>query len=220
MIRFPLLLAPALLLAACTPRQTVTAAPISGQTAVSSVSFYPKETGLNWTYLPEGESGGPLYTLKALGPTLFGSAQVSAFELTGRGAQQTWYRQIDSSGQKLLGFRKPGLTVTLTPPWNEWPASNDWKVGLTWTGTTTARLRSDDARVDQSGSVTYLYNVLEQRQVTVRDQAFKVWVVNRQVTDTLGGVFPASETIWFAPFVGDVRTAEALLLSSRNFKSN
>ncbi|WP_237724633.1 hypothetical protein [Deinococcus alpinitundrae] len=217
------LLAPLLtgaLLGSCAPRQTVAAAPITAQTPVSSVSFYPKETGLAWSYLPEGESGGVPYVLKALGPTVFGDAPVSAFELTGRGAQQTSYRQIDASGQKLLGFRKPGLTVTLAPAWQEWPAESAWKLGLSWSGTTTARLRSDDGNVDQSGTITYRYEVIDQRQVTLAGQTYRVWVVNRQISDTLGGLFPASETIWFTPYVGDVRTAEALLLTGRNFKNN
>ena len=208
------------LLAGCTPRQTAAAVPITAQTPVSSVSFYPKETGLAWSYLPEGESGGVPYSLKALGPTVFGDTPVSAFELTGRGAQQTSYRQIDASGQKLLGFRKPGLTVTLSPAWQEWPAEAAWKVGLGWSGSADARLRSDDGKVDQSGTITYRYNVLDQRQVTVAGQTYRVWVVNRQIIDTLGGLFPPSETIWFTPYVGDVRTAEALLLTGRNFKNN
>ncbi|TSA85908.1 hypothetical protein FNU79_09025 [Deinococcus detaillensis] len=213
-------LVPLTLLASCAPRVTATPTPITAQTPVSAVSFYPKETGLLWNYAPEGESTGVPYSLKALGPTVFGDAQVSAFQLTGRGADQTSYRQIDASGQRLLGFRKPGLSVTLSPAWQEWPAENAWKAGLTWSGQSSARLRSDDGQVDQSGTVTYRYNVLEQRQVTVANQTYRVWVVNRQLTDTLGGLFPASETIWFAPYVGEVRTAEALLLIGRNFKSN
>ena len=211
-------LLPLALLPGCTPRQTATPTPITAQTPLSRVSFYPKETGLSWSYLPEGEAGSAGYTLRALGPTVFGNAQVSAFELTGRGAEQTWYRQISADGQYLLGFRKPGLSVTLTPAWQEWPAASAWKVGLSWNGATTARLRADDGSVDQSGTVTYRYTVLDQRQVTVAGQTYQVWVVNRQITDTLGGLFSPSETIWFTPFVGDVRTAEALLLTGRNFK--
>lgn len=209
---------PLLLLASCAPRVTTAPTPITAKTPVSSVSFYPKETGLMWTYLPEGESGGVPYSLKALGPTVFGDAQVSAFQLTGRGADQISYRQIDGSGQRLLGFRKPGLNVTLSPAWLEWPAENAWNIGLTWNGTTQARLVSDNGQVDQKGSITYRYNVLDQRQVTVAGQTYRVWVINRQITDTLGGLFPESETIWFTPYVGDVRTAEALLLIGRNFK--
>ncbi|AWN23722.1 hypothetical protein DKM44_11180 [Deinococcus irradiatisoli] len=222
MMRWTLLtFAPLALLLGCAPRQTSAPAPapVTAQTPVSRVSFYPQETGLSWSYLPEGDTGGLPYSLKALGPTVFGDAQVRAFELTGRGAQQTWYRQIDTSGQKLLGFRKPGLTVTLTPAWQEWPAEGAWRVGLSWSGTTTARLRSDDGQVDQAGTVTYRYTVLDQRQVSVAGQTYQVWVVDRQITDTLGGLFPASETIWFTPYVGDVRTAEALLLTGRNFQS-
>lgn len=220
MRRILLSLVPLTLLASCAPRVTATPTPITAQTPVNTVSFYPKETGLLWNYAPEGESGGSPYLLKALGPTVFGDAQVTAFQLTGRGADQTSYRQIDASGQRLLGFRKPGLSVTLNPAWQEWPAESAWKAGLSWSGQSQARLRSDDGQVDQSGTITYRYDVLEQRQVTVAGQTYRVWVINRQLQDTLGGLFPASETIWFTPYVGEVRTAESLLLIGRNFKNN
>ncbi len=44
-----------------------------------------------------------------------------------------------------------------------------------------------------------------------------MWVVNRQITDTVGGLFPRSQEEWFTPYVGDVRTPEGLLLTDRNF---
>lgn len=218
MRRSLLSLIPLALLSACAPRQTVQVIPtVTAQTSFNSVSFYPAETGLQWSYVPENEPNTEPYVVQNLGPTLFGATQVQSSQMTGRGALQVWYRQTSDAGQRLLGFRKPGVSVSLEPAWQEYPANTAWRVGATWSGSSKATLRSDDGKVTQSGTLNYLYKVLEQRQVTVGNQLYTVWVVNRQMTDDLGGLFPASQTIWFMPYIGEVRTAEGLLLTGRNF---
>lgn len=211
------LLLPALL-AACAPAQQARQAPVTASTSVSQVSFYPFQAGLNWSYLPDGDTqGGQPYTLKALGPSVFGSVQAQAYNLSGRGADQTSYRLISVQGVQLLGFRKPGLSVRLDPPWQEALAEGAWKVGLAWQGESNITVQSDDGRTNVSGKVKYSYRVLDQRSVSIGTQSYRVWVVNRQITDTVGGLFPASQEQWFMPYVGDIRTPEGLLLTGRNF---
>ncbi|WP_424952268.1 hypothetical protein [Deinococcus sp.] len=206
------------LLASCAPAPQTQQQPVTASTSVSQVSFYPFQAGLSWTYLPDGEAqGGQPYTVRALGPTLFGSVQAQAFNLSGRGADQTSYRLISAAGVQLLGFRKPGLSVRLDPPWREALAEDAWQVGLAWQGESSIAVQSDDGRTNVSGKVNYSYRVLDQRSVSIGGQTYRVWVVNRQITDTVGGLFPASQEQWFAPFVGDVRTPEGLLLTGRNF---
>ena len=157
--------------------------------------------------------------LRALGPTVFGATEAQAFNLSGRGADQTSYRLISASGVQLLGFRKPGLSVRLDPPWQEAPAEGAWKVGLTWKGESNIAVQSDAGKTNVSGKVNYSYVVLDQRAVTIGGQTYRVWVINRQITDTVGGLFPASQEEWFMPYVGDVRTPEGLLLTGRNYAS-
>ena len=211
------LLLPALL-AACAPAQQARQVPVTASTSVSQVSFYPFQAGLNWSYLPDGDTqGGQPYTLKALGPSVFGSVQAQAYNLSGRGADQTSYRLISAQGVQLLGFRKPGLSVRLDPPWQEALAEGAWKVGLAWQGESDITVQSDDGRTNASGKVKYSYKVLDQRNVSIGTQSYRVWVVNRQITDTVGGMFPASQEQWFMPYVGDIRTPEGLLLTGRNF---
>ncbi len=206
------------LLAACAPTQQAQQTPLIATTAVSQVSFYPAEAGLSWTYLPDGDSSGAApYTLRALGPVVFGSVQALSFGLTGRGAEQTSYRLISAQGVQLIGFRKPGLSVRLDPPWLERPAEGAWRVGLSWQGESGIQVQSDDGRVGVSGKVNYSYRVLDQRSVSIAGKSYSVWVVSRQITDTVGGLFPASQEEWFTPYIGDVRTAEGLLLTARNF---
>jgi hypothetical protein len=207
------------LLASCVPAQKTAQQPnVSASTNVSKVSFYPSQAGLSWTYLPDGEpQGGVPYLTRALGPSIFGSTEAQAFNLSGRGADQTSYRLVSAQGVQLLGFRKPGLSVRLDPPWQEAPAETAWKIGLAWQGESNITVQSDDGKTNVSGKVNYNYRVLDQRSVNIGGQTYKVWVINRQITDTVGGLFPASQEQWFAPFVGDVRTPEGLLLIGRNF---
>ncbi|MGI8747681.1 MAG: hypothetical protein ACR2J4_04920 [Deinococcus sp.] len=220
---FPAALLPAALLAAalgaCAPAtRSVRQAPLAATTAVSRVSFYPAQAGLSWNYVPEGDPpDSPPYTLRALGPAIFGTKEAQAYALTGRGAEQTSYRLVSGSGVQLIGFRKPGLSVRLDPPWQEYPAESAWKVGLAWQGESAITVQSDDGKVTASGKVTYRYAVLDQRTVKVAGKGYTVWVVSRQITDTVGGLFPGSQELWFAPFVGEVRSPEGLLLTARNF---
>jgi hypothetical protein len=206
------------LMASCAPTQSATKPPISASTSVSAVSFYPSQAGLSWSYQPDGENaGGVPYVLRANGPSIFGSVEAQTFNLSGRGADQTSYRLISAQGVQLLGFRKPGLSVRLDPPWQEALGEGAWKVGLAWKGESNIVVQSDDGRTNVSGKVNYSYKVLDQRSVSIGNQSYRVWVINRQITDTVGGLFPASQEEWFAPFVGDVRTPEGLLLTGRNF---
>ena len=66
-------------------------------------------------------------------------------------------------------------------------------------------------------NIEYSYLVQDRRRVETPAGTFEVWVVTRQLTDTLGGLFPATQQLWFAPFVGEVRSPEGLLLTGRNF---
>ncbi|GAA0517876.1 hypothetical protein GCM10008937_26760 [Deinococcus depolymerans] len=212
----PALLLPALL-GACTPAVSG-AGPVQASTPVSGVSFYPQESGLAWSYLLEGEDTGTApYVLRALGPTVFAGQRVVAFQLTGRGADQTWFRTVGAGGAQLLGLRKPGVNVRLDPPWQEYPAENAWRVGLTWQGQSEITISGDEGTVQKRGQLNYSYVVQERRSVQTPGGRFDVWVVTRQISDTVGGLFPATQQLWFAPFVGEVRSPEGLLLTGRNF---
>ncbi len=210
----------ALLLGSCAPR---TADPGKAQaaTSVNAVTFYPAQAGLSWTYVPEGEAlNSAPYTLAVLGPTLFGDQAAVAYRFSGRGADQTSFRQVGDGGSLLLGFTKPGLTVSLTPPWREYPAANAWRVGLNWSGESQVSVLSD-GKVVQEGQAQYRYTVLEKRRVSVGASARDVWVVNRQISDNVGGLFPsASQNLWYEPFGWEIRTPEGLLQVGRNYRAN
>lgn len=206
----------ALGLAGCAPR--VAEAPVSAVSALSaSASFYPHEVGLTWVYHAEGDApSSQPYVLQALGPTIFQGQSVQHVQLTGRGAQQTWYRTYEN-GVQLLGFAKPGATFILTPPLKESPAPNEWKIGLSWEGSSQLTVTDNSGKTQMSGTVHYRYDVQDFREVKVASGTYNVWVVTRQMTDTLGGIFPATQQYWFAPYIGDIRTPENILLTGKNF---
>lgn len=216
----PFLLSALLSLAGCAPRASAPDSKVETSTPISTVSFYPRETGLSWAYLLEGEpaSAAP-YVLRTLGPTIYAGQPVLAFQLTGRGADQTWYRTVSSEGVRLLGLHKPGVNVYLEPAWQEYPPEGAWKLGATWQGVSQVTISGDDGKVQARGTLNYSYTVQEQRRVQTPAGSFQVWVVTRQMSDTVGGLFPATQQLWFTPYTGEVRSPEGLLLTGRNFNT-
>lgn len=214
----PGLLTVTALLGSCAPTRPAAPSTVTATTNTSGVSFYPYETGLSWTYVPEGEANAAPYLLEAVGPGIFQGKNVYRLHLTGRGADQTWYRTFDDSGVKLHGFSKPGVNVVLNPAWQEAPPAGSWRVGLHWEGTSAIQVVSDAGKVEASGTLSYRYDVQDQRQVKLPAGTFNVYVVTRQISDSIGGLFPATQQYWFAPYVGEVRTPENLLLTARNFE--
>lgn len=215
------LLIPALLLAgltACVPRTKPTAPPIGTETKFDQVSFYPHESGAVWTYLPEGDAAdSPPYTLKVDGPTVYAEQAVIQFHMTGRGADQLWYRTFAADGVRLLGLHKPGVNVSLQPAWLESPAQTAWKLGLSWQGQSQVTISDDSGKVQAQGTLNYSYVVQEKRHVKIPGGEYDVWVVTRQMSDTVGGLFPATQQFWFTPYAGEIRTPEGLLQTGRNY---
>ncbi len=206
-------------LSACAPTAK-TETTVQTSTPVNRVSFYPNETGMAWSYLLENETVNTTpYVLKVVGPTIFTGQTVVAYNMTGRGADQTWYRIVSKDGVRLLGISKPGVNIELSPAWLEYPAENTWRVGLNWQGQSQLTIRDTEGNVKAQGMVNYSYLVQEKRQINTINGTYEVWVVTRQVTDTIGGLFPATQQLYFQPYVGEVRTPEGLLLTGRNFSS-
>ena len=221
MMRFTTLLGLALLggsLVACAPAQT--AAPeVRATPSVDRVSFYPSQPGLAWTYLPQGEPADRTpYVLRSLGPTIFKGQTVSAFSLTGRGAEQTWFRQVGGDGVNLLGFTKPGVLVNLEPAWRELPAQAELRVGGAWQGATRVTVMDTEKnRVVREGTLNYRYDIQDRRPINVPGGSYDVFVITRRVSDDLGGLFPAVQQMYYAPYIGEVRTYEDLLLTGQNY---
>ena len=208
------------LLTACPPAPSAPVPKASEGSNISTVTFYPYQNGLEWRYLSPGDPVTlPPYVRKATGATLLGDLPVQTSNQVGRGTDTTWYRTYSEGGVFLNGIAKPGLKVLISPAWREYPASSEWRPGLRWSGSSTLTVLDETGKERQKLTGSYVYTVLEQRDVTVNGLSYRVWVVNRQIAGEAKNLFPDSSDFWFVPYVGEVKTPEGLLLLGTNFKS-
>ena len=211
-----------LLLAACAPSaepERVKVEQLSGP-----VSFYPHETGAVWQYLPDGD---PLNATRLFqkvdGPTLVQGELWTAWRTVGRGLDITAFRQYRDDGVYLLRELRPGTQITFNPPLQELPAPSALRVGASWGGKTTASLYFPQATADDQNaslSVEYSYTVVDKRNVTVAAGTLDVFVLNFESStrDAEGKPLETlSQELWFAPFVGEVRTELGYFLVETNF---
>lgn len=204
-------------LIACAPTQQAAQPSVNIQTEVKAASFYPYQLGLTWQYVPVDEpiNSAP-YTLEATGPTLFYGETVQGFHFSGRGTDRNLYRSYTADGAFLHGFTLPGLTVKMTPPWQEYPAAKAWKVGLAWSGSSRLDLIDVSGAVNRSLNTNYTYTVLEKRTLSLNNRSYEAWVINRQISGDGKDLFPASKDFWFVPYSGDIKTPEGLVLTQNN----
>ncbi|AFV77000.1 hypothetical protein YIM1640_18390 [Thermus oshimai] len=202
-----------LVLAACAPRVGE-----AGPTLEGPVGFYPALTGLEWVYLPEGESlSAPPYRLKVEGPGVLGGEEALRFRSFGRGEDRVYFRQV-KEGVRLLGFQEPSARVTFTPPLLEYPPEGLLQVGYRWGGRTEVKvelLAPSGREPLASGALSYTMEVLESREVRVPAGTFRVFRIRQSFKDERG---EALYEVWFAPGVGEVRTREGRVLLERNFR--
>ncbi len=213
--RFLLLL---VLLAACAPAPQTP--PPAEARVEGPVSFYPKETGLAWHYLPEGlPLDAPRYTLRVEGLGSFEGTPGLRYRFFGRGQDRVYYRQTGDDGVKLLGYeeRITLSRVEFDPPFLEYPPKSLLQVGYQWGGK--SRVKSYFALpsgiVKQAElTLDYRFEVLARREVEVPAGRFLAYVIRFSAK---GGEEAIESELWFVPHVGEVRTREGLVLIDKNF---
>lgn len=211
------------LITACTP-QTEDAERVTVDQFAGSVSFYPQETGIVWTYVPPGGSlESPALQQIIEGPTVLKDDIWIATSIVGVGLSGSRYRQYRSDGVYRLRETAPGVETTYDPPIREFPAERELFVGSSWTGETTATIFFSDAKPDeqtQTQQVSYTYTVVDKRTINnLPIGPVEVLVINLvgRLFDADGGVSQElKQEVWFAPYVGEVRTREGFLLIDTN----
>jgi hypothetical protein len=216
------ILLPLMLLAACAP---VTDGPrVVVAQLTEPVSFYPQETGATWQYLPDtARLSEPRLIRVVEGPTVLNGRLVTGWRLLGRGIDEQNFMTYDAEGVRLWRTTKPGSIIDFDPPVREFPAQSELRVGHTWGGVTRASVVYPQARPEHRTAtldIRYEYTVVDSRTATVPAGDFTVFVIDfHSVTlDEEGN--PAEEltqTIWFAPYVGEVRTENGYFLIETNF---
>lgn len=211
------------LLGACVPQaNNPVPNPVPNTRIDSPVAFYPVQVGLEWTYLPENSAPtGPGYKLSIAGQTSFANQVVYRYTLAGLGKAREFYRQVDASGVRLLGYLDipTNITMRFDPPIQEYPPSSNLTVGARWGGLSrySATLTVDGKSTPYGeGSFEYTYTVLGRSTVRVFDNAYDVLRIALERRPTSGDIERAE--VWFVPNVGEIRTQEGLQLLGKNFK--
>lgn len=214
----------ALLTAACAPTATTTTVrpadpgprAVGSSPIVNAASFFPVETGLAWEYLIEGDalSGEPILT-RSIGPTTLDGQPTHRLRTTGRGIDITRYYRHDASGLLLVREDRPGVVLQYQPPMLVLPTEAHLTVGARWGGSTLAHvtfLEAPPERQHQTITLEYLHHATDYRAVNTPAGTYDAFVITTEATDPASGN-PARYERWFTPYVGELRTADALLLT-------
>jgi hypothetical protein len=222
-VRYLNFLLAAVVLTACAPA-TEDGPRVVVEQLTEPVSFYPQETGATWQYLPDSALlGDPRVYQRVDGPTVLNGEVVTSWRLIGRGIDERNYRTYRPDGVFLLRTVKPGTIIDFQPAVQEFPSGASLRVGASWGGETTARVVYPDARPEHREAaldIRYRYTVVDRRTAQVPAGVFEVFVIDFQsvTVDTSGNELEElTQTIWFTPYVGEVRTENGFFLVETNF---
>ena len=204
-------------LAACAPAP---AARLSVAQLSEAPTYYPHPTGAVWSYLPEGEAeNAPVLVQRAEGPTLIDGRTLTAWHATGRGFDTRTYRDYRGDGVFIPRETGPGYVTTITPAIREWPRERTLKVGSSWGGEAVAEINFTDAGKREKVRLEYRYEVVDKRPVTTPAGTFEVFVVSfesRSYGESGETQEVLRQEVWFAPFIGEVKTDTGLFLLQTN----
>ncbi|MEX2542667.1 MAG: hypothetical protein WD314_12715 [Trueperaceae bacterium] len=188
------------------------------------VSFYPQETGATWQYLPDSARLDERRVYQRVdGPTVLDGEVVTGWHLIGRGIDEQHFRSYGQDGVFLLRTIKPGTIIDFRPAVQEFPAAGSLRLGASWGGETTASVVYPDARPEHreaSLDIRYRYTVVDERNARVPAGEFTVFVIDFEsvTVDELGRELERlSQTVWFSPHIGEVRTENGYFLIETNF---
>lgn len=208
------------LLAACAP----SAAPAALNQVTSAperVGYYPVDTGLEWRYHEEGEvlTNAPL-RIVGEGLALAGGENTHRVRTVGRGLDVTRYF-LRRDGLHLVQEDRPGVRIEYHPPITAYPPEGALRVGARWSGSTIAHMTFPDASPDKRRSrvnMEYAYTVIDERTVSTAAGDFRVYVIDLTATEFNTGreAQTVSQEIWFAPYIGEVRTPTGFYLTAFN----
>lgn len=214
--RSPILpfIALALTLAACAPSAVER---VNVQQQPDGITFYPRQAGIQRAYLPQGSPlDAPPFTINELGATTRSGQVLYATREYGKGVNRTIYRAYTNQGVLKAREDYPSHTVTYDPPLREYPTHDELALGARWSGTTTATLRFPHRDLVEQVDIEYAYTVVDKRLVSVNGAPVTVFVINLEATDPANPSAELNQELWFAPYLGLVRTADGLYLVDAN----
>lgn len=207
------------LLAACAPTATRPPSLNQVRSAAERVSYYPVDTGLEWAYheAEEDLANRPLRVVGE-GVALVTGGTAHKVRTYGRGLDVTRY-YLRGDGLHLALEDRPGVRIEYLPPITVYPPEGTLEVGARWGGSTIAYMSFLDAAPGQRSSrvnMEYFYTVIDERTVTTAAGDFRVYVIDLTATEFNTGrdAQALSQEIWFAPYIGEVRTPTGYYLTA------
>ncbi len=206
-----------LALPACAPAP---AARFSVTTIPEGVSFYPHEAGLHWSYLEPGERlDTPQFTKEYTGLTSVNNELLVLSRFYGRGNEIKFFETVGAQGVFLKREDRPGAILTYHPPMQTLPAQADFKVGMQWSGSSDVSVHYPNNDTPALVQLSYVYRILETRNVDLGGQALEVYIIafEARQTDQNKNVESISQEVWYAPYLGEIKTRSGLFLMDTNF---
>ena len=208
-------------LAACAPAAAPPPPPIETGAVPGEVGFYPSASGLAWRYARTRADGTVVaneapFELRVEGPASFQGQILTSVRFFGQGQEWLYYRDFSEAGVRLFGQVAPEfVTVTYDPPILEYPPQPRLSRGYSWGGETKVTYQPKNVPA-RTVTLTYLYRVLGEEKFRVGDAEYTTVIINLDQRLSTGDPVP-SQTIRFAPKIGEVRTREGLVLVGKNF---
>ena len=209
-----------LLVTACAPslsKERLNVTPITGPR-----DFYPSQAGLKWDYLEPGEDvDAPRFTKEVMGKTRVDGKILTVSRFYGRGYNATLFEDYTDAGVFLYREDRGENVVIYTPGYQVLPPPSDLAVGEVWGGTTTATIYSPrDATTETT--TTYRYTVVDRRSLVLGSRfggkPFDVYVISLETFEDVDGQTQRSNSeLFYVPYVGNIKTPQALYLVDTNF---
>ena len=161
----------------------------------------------------------PVLVQRAEGPTLIDGRTLTAWHATGRGFDTRTYRDYRGDGVFIPRETGPGYVTTIVPAIREWPRERTLKVGSSWGGEAVAEINFTDVGKREEVRLEYRYEVVDKRPVTTPAGTFEVFVVSfesRSYGESGETQEVLRQEVWFAPFIGEVKTDTGLFLLQTN----
>lgn len=179
----------------------------------ADISFYPKETGTTWHYLPDGYALDSIPVVRQIDGPRMAEGQLFIVDRTiGRGIDVTSYKQYNETGVYKAREVGPGYLLRLNPPIRELPAAENMQVGYAWNGSSKTEITFTDTSSlnrQQTFQTDYTYSIVDKRPVQLAGRQFQVFVINLEskLTKADGTVDNLSKEIWYTPYYGEIRNS-------------
>jgi hypothetical protein len=158
------------------------------------------------------EQGGSEIHQEHLGRTVRSGVPYQVVRTRGGGRDTRSYHRHTTAGVFKAIETTPNYEATYDPPMQILPGA--LRVGQTWQGSSVVTFERE-GQPPQSVEVHYNSRVTDQREAQINGRDFNFFVIQTEGFDENGDPVARQER-WYVPHLGDVKTADDLLLIRSN----